>query len=60
MNVIAALDDTEGESTNIIDKSKVTKEKQKLRNSYVDLNDNANIVSIYFYGRKDGTVLMEG
>ena len=58
MIVTAALDDIEGENANIIDKNKVTREKQKSRKQYMDSNENANVISLYFDGRKDRTLLM--
>ena len=59
MIVSVALDDIEGKNANVIDKNKVTKEKQKSRKQYMDSNENANIISLYFDGRKDRTLLME-
>ena len=59
MIVTAALDDIEGENANVIDKNKVTREKQKWRKHYMDSNENANVISLYFDGRKDRTLLME-
>ena len=59
MIVTAALDDIEGENANVIDKNKITREKQKSRKQYMDLNKNTNVISLYFNGRKDRTVLME-
>ena len=57
--VSAALDDIEGKNANVIDKNEVTREKQESRKQYMDLNENANIISLYFDGRKDRTLLME-
>ena len=57
MIVIAALDDIEGENANVIDKNKVTSEKQKSRKQYMDSNKNANVISLYFDGRKDRTLI---
>ena len=59
MIVTAALDDIEGENANVIDKNKVTREKQKSKKQYMDLNENTNVISLYFDGRKDRTLLME-
>ena len=59
MIVSAALDDTEGKNENLIDKNKATREKQKSRKQYMDSNENANIISLYFDCRKDRTLLME-
>ena len=33
-------------------KNKVTREKQKSRKQYMDLNESANVISLYFDGRK--------
>ena len=46
-------------NANVIDKNKVTREKQKSRKQYMDLNESANIISLYFDGRKNCTLLME-
>ena len=46
-------------NANVIDKNKVTREKQKLRKQYMDLNESANVISLYFDDRKDCTLLME-
>ena len=59
MIVSAALDDIEGQNANVIDKNKVTREKQKSRKQFMDSNENANIISLYFDSRKDRTLLME-
>ena len=59
MIVTAALDNIEGENANVIDKSKVTREKQKSRKQCMDSNKNANVISLYFDSRKDHTLLME-
>ena len=59
MIVTTALDDIERENANVIDKSKVTREKQKSRKQYMDSNKNANVISLYFDGRKDRALLME-
>jgi len=48
MIVTTTLDDTEGENANIIDKNKVTREKQKSRKQYMDSTKNANVFSLYF------------
>ena len=53
------IDDNEGENANVIDKNKVTREKQKSRKQYMESNENANVISLYFDGRKDRTLLME-
>ena len=60
MIITFGLVDVEDESENIIDKSKVTDERQKSKRQYVDSNNNSKIVSIYFDGRKDRTAVMEG
>ena len=52
MIVFAALDDIEGKNANVIDKNKVTREKQKPRKQNMDSNENANVISLYFDGRK--------
>ena len=57
--VTAALDDIEGENANIIDKNKVIREKQKSRKQYMDSNENANVISLYFDGRKDRSLFIE-
>ena len=59
MIVTAALDDVEGENANVIDKNKVTREKQNSRKQYMDSNENAIVISLHFDGRKDRTLLME-
>ena len=59
MIVSAVLDDLEGKNANVIDKNKVTREKQKPRKQYTDSNKNANIISLFFDGRKNRTLLME-
>ena len=60
MIVSAALNDIEGKNANVVDKNRVTRENQKSRKQYMDSNENANIIiSLYFDGRKDWTLLME-
>ena len=59
MIVTAALDDIEEENANAIDKNKVAREKQNSRKQYMDSNENANVISLYFDGRKNRTLLME-
>ena len=59
MIVSTALDEIEEKNSNVIDKNKVIREKQKSRKQYMDSNEHANIISLYFDGRKDRTLLME-
>ena len=59
MIVSAALNDIEGKNANAIDKNKVPREKQKSRKHNMDSNENANIISLCFDGRKDRTLSME-
>ena len=35
------------------------REKQKSKKQYMDSNENSNIISLYFDGRKDRTLLIE-
>ena len=52
MIVFAALDDIEGKNANVIDENKVTREKQKSRKQNMDSNENANVISLHFDGKK--------
>ena len=56
MIVTAALDDIE-KNANVIDKNIVTRKKS--RKQYMDLNENANVISLYFDSRKDCTLMIE-
>lgn len=58
MIVTAALHDIDEETDDIIDKNKVSRERQRAREQSLSSSECGNVTSIYFDGRKDKTVMM--